>query len=104
MDPRRSDRARRGANAPRVLFPGQLLDALKGLLGPGNPGLRLNLFGSQIVGVVMIRAVFAAEPLASTPARQIAEAVAPTLTRYLVGPLKPSEAEDAGVRRPSSGA
>ena len=54
-----------------------------GLLGPGDPGLRLKLFGSQIIGVVMVGAVLGVEPLASTSARTIADAVAPTLTRYL---------------------
>ena len=69
----------------RRFFPGELLDAVAGtgLLGPGDPGLRLKLFGSQIIGVVMVGAVLGVEPLASTSARTIAGAVAPTLTRYL---------------------
>jgi AcrR family transcriptional regulator len=71
----------------RDFFPGQLLEATRGLLGPGDSRLRLNLFGSQIVGLVMLRAIVGAEPLASAPARAIADAVAPTLARYLIGPL-----------------
>jgi AcrR family transcriptional regulator len=71
----------------REFFPGQLLDALGEKLGPGDPALRLNLFGSQIVGLVMVRAVLAVEPLASTPPRALADAIAPTLSRYLVGTL-----------------
>jgi AcrR family transcriptional regulator len=73
----------------REFFPGQLVGTVQGLLGPGDPRVRLNLFGSQIVGLVMLREVLVIEPLASAPARAIAEAVAPTLARYLVGPLEP---------------
>jgi len=75
----------------REFFPGQVLDAVEGLLGAGDPGLRINLFVSQLVGVVMGRAVVAIEPLASVPARTIADAVAPALTRYLIGPLTADE-------------
>jgi AcrR family transcriptional regulator len=75
----------------REFFPGRMVDATRDLLGPGDPRLRLNLFGSQIVGIVLAREVVAVEPLASTPGRAIADAVAPTLTRYLVGPLNPGE-------------
>ena len=75
----------------REFFPGALLDRLKGLLGQGDPGLRLNLFGSQLVGVILVRDVISVEPMTSTPARGIADAVAPTLTRYLIGPLNPDE-------------
>src|SRR5262249_25020974 len=37
----------------REFFPGQLLEATRGLLGSGDPALRLNLFGSQIVGLIL---------------------------------------------------
>ena len=56
-------------------------------LGGENPRLRANLVGSQIVGLVMARFVVGLEPLASTPAREVAAAVAPTIERYLVGEL-----------------
>jgi AcrR family transcriptional regulator len=75
----------------RQFFPGQLLEPLQGLLGPGDPALRLNLFGSQITGLILIREVMGVEPIASTSARTIAEAVAPGLTRYLIGQLNPAE-------------
>jgi AcrR family transcriptional regulator len=73
----------------REFFPGALLPSLAGLLGPGDPGVRLNLFGSQFAGLILVRDVIGVDPLASTPAHAIAEAVAPTLTRYLLGPLDP---------------
>lgn len=56
-------------------------------LGAERPLLRANLVGSQVVGLLMARYVVGIEPLASTPAREVAEAVAPTLERYLVGTL-----------------
>ena len=56
-------------------------------LDADRPRLRANLVGSQVVGLVMARYVVGLEPLASTPAREVAEAVAPTLVRYLVGTL-----------------
>jgi Tetracyclin repressor-like, C-terminal domain len=40
---------------------------------------------------VMARYVVAIEPLASMPPRAVADAVAPTLQRYLVGPLGPDD-------------
>jgi AcrR family transcriptional regulator len=71
----------------RDFFPGALIEPLSDYLGPGDPALRLNLFGSQIVGLVMLRVVLEVEPIVSAPARSVAAAVAPTLTRYLIGPL-----------------
>lgn len=88
---------RAGATEPEVgrllreYFPGQLIEPVGGLLGPGEPGLRLNLFGSQIVGLVMVREVLGVEPLASASPRAIADAIAPTLARYLIGPLNSDE-------------
>jgi AcrR family transcriptional regulator len=60
---------------------------LAAAIGGDEPLLRANLVGSQVVGLLMARNIVAVEPLASTPARRIAEAVAPTLERYLVGSL-----------------
>jgi AcrR family transcriptional regulator len=58
----------------------------RGLEGD-RPQLRANLVGSQVVGLLMARYVVGVEPLASTPAREVAAAVAPTIERYLVGEL-----------------
>lgn len=57
------------------------------LLGTEDGPVRANLVGSQIVGLVMARYVIAIEPLATMPPRAVAAAVAPTLQRYLLGPL-----------------
>jgi AcrR family transcriptional regulator len=61
------------------------------LLGNEDGPFRANLVGSQIVGLVMARYVIALEPLASMPPNAVAAAVAPTLQRYLVGPLGPDD-------------
>lgn len=68
-------------------FPDQVLAAVGGMLGPGDGRLRLTLFGSQLIGLVMARAVIGLEPLASAPARAVANAVAPNLARVLLAPL-----------------
>ncbi len=49
--------------------------------------LRLNLVGATIVGLVLTRYVSKLEPIASMSAREVAEVVAPTIERYLVGSL-----------------
>jgi AcrR family transcriptional regulator len=56
-------------------------------LGAEDGPFRANLVGSQIVGLVMARYVVAIEPLASMSPTAVAAAVAPTLQRYLLGPL-----------------
>jgi AcrR family transcriptional regulator len=57
------------------------------LLDTEDGPFRANLVGSQIVGLVMARYVVAIEPLATMPPSTVAAAVAPTLQRYLLGPL-----------------
>jgi AcrR family transcriptional regulator len=57
------------------------------LLGSADGPFRANLVSSQVVGLVMARYVIAIEPLASMPPKAVAAAVAPTLQRYLLGPL-----------------
>jgi hypothetical protein len=92
------------ANLMREFFPGAVLPAVRGLLGPGDPRLRLNLFGSQIIGLVMARAVVGLEPLASIPARDLAVAVAPNLAHYLIGPLDEAAAVGTDATRSPAGA
>ena len=54
--------------------------------------LRANLVASQVLGLVVARYIVAVEPLASMPARDVAAAIAPTLQRYLTGPLDDEQA------------
>ncbi len=49
--------------------------------------LRMSLVGSQLMGIVLARYVVEVEPLASASHDQLVAAYAPTLQRYLDGPL-----------------
>jgi AcrR family transcriptional regulator len=57
------------------------------LLESDDAEFRVNLVGSQLVGLIMARYIIGIEPLASMPARDVAAAIAPTLQRYLLEPL-----------------
>jgi AcrR family transcriptional regulator len=75
----------------REFLTGELFAPAAELLGSEDGTFRANLVGSQIVGLVMARYVIAIEPLATMPPQAVAAAVAPTLQRYLLGPLSPDE-------------
>lgn len=52
----------------------------------GDP-LRANLVGSQVVGLIAARYVVQVQPLAGLESEEVVRLVAPTLQRYLDGPL-----------------
>ncbi len=56
-------------------------------VAPDRPELRATLVGSQLIGLGMARYVVRIEPLASAPPEEVVAAVAPTVQRYLTGPL-----------------
>jgi AcrR family transcriptional regulator len=56
-------------------------------LGLDRPEHRMTLVASQVVGIILLRYVLAVEPLASMPREQVVATYAPTLQRYLTGPL-----------------
>jgi AcrR family transcriptional regulator len=56
-------------------------------VAPDRPELRGSLMGSQLVGLGMVRYVLELEPLASAEHAVVVAAIAPTLQRYLTGPL-----------------
>ena len=56
-------------------------------LGLDRPELRMPLVASQVIGLILLRYVLEVEPLASMPARAVVATYAPTLQRYLTGPL-----------------
>jgi AcrR family transcriptional regulator len=56
-------------------------------VAPDRLDLRAALVGSQLVGLGMVRYVLRLEPLASADHATVVAAVAPTLQRYLTGPL-----------------
>ena len=56
-------------------------------LGLDRPDHRMTLVASQVVGIILLRYVLAVEPLASMPRDEVVATYAPTLQRYLTGPL-----------------
>ena len=52
-----------------------------------DPERRMTLVASQMVGLVMVRYVLEAEPLASAPVEQLVATYAPVIQGYLSGPL-----------------
>ncbi|WP_412544210.1 TetR family transcriptional regulator [Longispora sp. K20-0274] len=56
-------------------------------LGSDQPQLRAALCFSQAVGLILTRFVVRAEPIASADREFLVECYAPTLQRYLTGPL-----------------
>ncbi len=56
-----------------------------------EPETRAVLVGSQVVGLALARHVVRVEPLASLPAADVIDYIAPTLQHYLVGQLRADE-------------
>jgi AcrR family transcriptional regulator len=77
--------------AGRQLLRDGLFDVVLGPIGPAlgldEPQRRLALVASQMIGLVMLRYVLEAEPLASMDTEVLVATYAPTLQRYLSGPL-----------------
>lgn len=55
--------------------------------GGDQPQLRASLVASQMAGLAVARYVVRLEPLASTPADELATTIGPVLDGYLTGPL-----------------
>jgi AcrR family transcriptional regulator len=71
----------------RCVVEGRIRDPIARGLGTDDAELRAALVGSQVVGLVMARYVVGVEPLASMEPEEIVSVLAPTLQRYLLGPL-----------------
>jgi AcrR family transcriptional regulator len=56
-------------------------------LDPAEAPLRVSLVASQMVGLGMARYIIKIEPLASAPPETVVAAIAPTIQRYITGPL-----------------
>ena len=56
-------------------------------LGLDDPERRMALVASQMVGIVILRYLLRAEPLASMDPEELVAVYAPTLQRYLTGPV-----------------
>jgi AcrR family transcriptional regulator len=79
----------------RQLLRDGLIGVVLGPLGPAlgiddDPERRLALVASQMIGLVMLRYVLEVEPLASMEQDVLVATYAPTLQRYLEGPLPPA--------------
>ena len=64
------------------------LGRLAAALTDDQPETRAVLVGSQLVGLALARHVVRVEPLASMPAADVVDYIAPTFQHYLVGTLK----------------
>jgi AcrR family transcriptional regulator len=75
----------------RELVQSRVLAPIARALDSDEPELRASLASSQIVGLVMARHVVGVEPLASLTSERIVALLAPTLQRYLAGPLETAQ-------------
>ena len=64
-----------------------VLGPLRDAIGTPDAEVRAQLFGTQMIGLIVARYVLALEPLASLPRAHVVAAVAPGLQRYLTGEL-----------------
>lgn len=62
-------------------------DALAASLDVDHAAMRVSLIATQLVGLLMARLVMRLEPVASMPREHVVALIAPTLARYLDGPL-----------------
>lgn len=78
----------RAAQMMREFITSAVFDPVADMLGEEDARYRMSLAASQIVGLGIVRYVVGVEPLASASTDDLIEAVAPTLQRYLTGPLR----------------
>jgi AcrR family transcriptional regulator len=64
-----------------------VLTPMRAALPPDEADLRVQLVISQMSGLIITRYLLALEPVASMPAEELVALVAPTVQRYLDGPL-----------------
>lgn len=64
-----------------------ILARVVGAVSPDRTELRAALVGSQLIGLGMTRYILRLEPLASAEHGVVVAAMAPTIQRYLTGPL-----------------
>jgi AcrR family transcriptional regulator len=58
-------------------------------LGIDEPERRMPVVASQMMGLIFMRYLLQVEPIASMPATEVVAIYAPTIQRYLTGPLPP---------------
>jgi AcrR family transcriptional regulator len=77
----------RAATLLREFVGREVLGRLAAAASPDAPELRAALAGSQVVGLAMARYIVGVTPLADAERETLVAAVAPTIQRYLTGPL-----------------
>jgi AcrR family transcriptional regulator len=70
----------------RELIEDQILGPVADRLAGADARLRVQLVGSQLVGLGFARYVLRLEPLASAPADELCRRIGPTVQRYVSGP------------------
>jgi AcrR family transcriptional regulator len=75
------------ARIVRELVANRIVGAITEGLDVDDAALRATLAASQMVGLVLARYIIRVEPLASLDREAVIDAIAPTLQRYLTGPL-----------------
>jgi len=81
----------------RALILSEALGPVVAAVGAPDAAMRATLVGSQLAGLAMIRYVIGVEPLASMDPAVLVEAIGPTLSRYLAGPIGPATGTAAGT-------
>lgn len=81
-----------GARMLREFLTAQVFGPIAAALGDDEADLRATLAASQMMGLVVARYVVQLEPLASAAEEDLVAVLAPTLQRYLAGPLRPPPA------------
>jgi AcrR family transcriptional regulator len=78
------------ARLVRELLTAELMAPVAEHIGAGDARYRAALCASQMVGLALARYVVEIEPLAERSVEDLVAALAPTLQRYLTGPLQPT--------------
>jgi AcrR family transcriptional regulator len=68
----------------------EVLGPIADSTGKSRPEVRATLVASQLIGLALTRYIVELEPIAVLDVEQVVECVAPTLQRFLVGPLPES--------------
>jgi hypothetical protein len=64
-------------------------------IDPKEAPMRAALVASQMMGLIMARYIIRVEPIASTSRESLVTMIAPTVQRYLTGPLAGLDQADA---------
>lgn len=81
----------------RALILSEALGPVVAALGAPDAAMRATLVGSQLAGLAMIRYVIGVEPMASMDPAILVDAIGPTLSRYLTGPIGTAAGMAAGT-------